>query len=149
MKTEKYIPEIDGLRAIAVISVVLFHAGFPLFNGGYVGVDIFFVLSGYLITRLIITEASESGNFNYSRFYYRRAKRLFPALYLVLLLTFLLAFLLFTPQHFERFGGELIYSIVSLSNFYFWNESGYFNTAADFKPLLHTWSLSVEVTCPL
>lgn len=144
MKKIKYVPEIDGLRAIAVLSVILFHADVPLFRGGYVGVDIFFVISGYLITRLIADEVKHTGSFSLSNFYIRRARRLFPALYFTFVLCFLFSFLLFTPQHFQRFGGELLYAAMSISNLYFWHESGYFNTAAEFKPLLHTWSLSVE-----
>jgi len=145
MTRNEYLPGVDGLRGIAVLSVLFFHTGFDQwFSGGYVGVDIFFVISGFLITRLIAEEIQESHNFNFSNFYYRRCKRIFPALFFVFLLSFIFAFLLFTPQHFERFGGELSYALLSLSNFFFWNESGYFNTDSSFKPLLHTWSLSVE-----
>lgn len=140
----KYVPGIDGLRAVAVLSVLLFHAGFTSFAGGYVGVDVFFVISGYLITRLISDEVTQKGSFDFRNFYYRRVRRLFPALFTTLSICLILSFLLFTPQHFQRFGGELTYSLFSLSNFFFWSESGYFNTASDFKPLLHTWSLSVE-----
>lgn len=104
----------------------------------------FFVISGYLITRIIFDEIIATRNFNFVNFYSRRVRRLFPALFFVLVVSFILAFLMFTPSHFQRFGGELLYSAVSMSNFYFWNESGYFNTASEFKPLLHTWSLSVE-----
>ena len=144
MKKIKYVPEIDGLRAIAVLSVILFHADVLLFRGGYVGVDIFFVISGYLITRLIADEIKHTGSFSFTNFYIRRARRLFPSLYFTLVVCFVFSFLLFTPQHFQRFGGELLYAAMSISNLYFWHESGYFNTAAEFKPLLHTWSLSVE-----
>ncbi|WP_217476624.1 acyltransferase family protein [Stutzerimonas stutzeri] len=140
----KYVPGIDGLRAVAVLSVLLFHAGFTSFSGGYVGVDVFFVISGYLITRLISDEVTQKGSFDFPNFYYRRVRRLFPALFTTLAICLILSFLLFTPQHFQRFGGELTYSIFSLSNFFFWSESGYFDTSSDFKPLLHTWSLSVE-----
>lgn len=140
----KYVPGIDGLRAVAVLSVLLFHAGFTSFAGGYVGVDVFFVISGYLITRLISDEVLQKGSFDFPNFYYRRVRRLFPALFTTLAICLILSFLLFTPQHFQRFGGELTYSIFSLSNFFFWSESGYFDTSSDFKPLLHTWSLSVE-----
>lgn len=140
-----YIAGLDGLRSIAVLSVLFFHAGFDQwFSGGYVGVDIFFVISGFLITRLIMKEVESNGTFSFSNFYYRRCKRLFPALLFTLVASFIFAFLLFTPQHFERFGGELVYSALSISNFFFWSESGYFNNDAVFKPLLHTWSLSVE-----
>lgn len=144
MQNAKYLPEVDGLRAIAVMTVVLFHAGFPLFSGGFVGVDVFFVISGFLITGLIAREVDSTGRFDFGGFYVRRARRLFPALFVTFVACFVLAFLLFTTQHFQRFGGELMYALVSLSNMFFWSENGYFNTSADFKPLLHTWSLSVE-----
>ncbi|HSX70748.1 MAG TPA: acyltransferase family protein [Pseudomonas sp.] len=138
-----YRPDIDGIRAIAVMSVLLFHAGFASFSGGYVGVDVFFVISGFLITRLIKDEI-EVGRFGFGEFYARRARRLFPALFVTVAATFLLAVLMFSPEHMRRFAGELIYAVTSLSNFYFWGESGYFDADAHFKPLLHTWSLSVE-----
>ena len=140
----KYMAGVDGLRAIAVLSVVLFHLGVSGLSGGFVGVDVFFVISGFLITRLIVSEVNKTGTFSFSNFYSRRVRRLFPALFVTLFFTTIAAFVLFSPQHFQRFGGELVYSIFSVSNFFFWNESGYFNTASEFKPLLHTWSLSVE-----
>lgn len=140
----KYIPGVDGLRSIAVMSVLLFHAGFSSLAGGFVGVDVFFVISGFLITQLIYKEVSNTGTFDYHRFYSRRVRRLFPALFVTVLVSFICANLFFSPEHLSRFSGEVIYSLFSLSNFYFWSESGYFNTASDFKPLLHTWSLSVE-----
>lgn len=144
MSSTKYVAGIDGLRAIAVMTVLLFHVGISAFGGGYVGVDVFFVISGYLITNLINDEFKRTGNFSFKTFYSRRVRRLFPALFATILLTFALAILMFTPQHFQRFGGEVISSVLSVSNFFFWSESGYFNTASEFKPLLHTWSLSVE-----
>ena len=144
MISTKYVAGIDGLRAIAVMTVLLFHAGLSAFGGGYVGVDVFFVISGYLITNLITDEVKRTGTFSYKTFYARRVRRLFPALLATILFTFVFAVLMFTPQHFQRLGGEVISSIFSVSNFFFWNESGYFNTASEFKPLLHTWSLSVE-----
>jgi len=144
MKKSTYLPGVDGLRAIAVLSVVLFHGGMPHFAGGFVGVDVFFVISGFLITRLIADEIHATGRFDFGGFYVRRARRLFPALFVIFVCCFVAAFLLFTAQHFQRFGGELLYAMTSLSNVFFWSENGYFNTASDFKPLLHTWSLSVE-----
>ena len=144
MISTKYVAGIDGLRAIAVMTVLLFHVGLSAFGGGYVGVDVFFVISGYLITNLITDEVKRTETFSYKTFYARRVRRLFPALLATIVLTFVFAVLMFTPQHFQRFGGEAISSILSVSNFFFWNESGYFNTASEFKPLLHTWSLSVE-----
>jgi len=126
------------------VSVVFFHVGFDWFGGGFVGVDVFFVISGFLITRLIRDEVVENGSFSFSNFYTRRARRLFPALFFTLCLCFVFAVLLFSPQHLERFGGALLHTLLSISNFYFWLETGYFDTEAEFKPLLHTWSLSVE-----
>lgn len=144
MKANQYRADIDGLRALAVLSVLLFHLGIGRFSGGFLGVDIFFVISGFLITRLIRNEVLKTGRFSFSNFYTRRAKRLFPALFFTLCICLVVAYFLFSPQHLQRFGGALVYSLVSLSNFYFWRESGYFDTDADLKPLLHTWSLSVE-----
>ena len=140
----KYRPDIDGLRSIAVIAILLFHVDVRFFNGGYVGVDIFFVISGYLITRVIRDEVLETGSFSFPNFYMRRARRLFPALFFTLTLSCVFACLLFSPQYLKRFGGSLLHAIASVSNFYFWGESGYFDEAARFKPLLHTWSLGVE-----
>jgi peptidoglycan/LPS O-acetylase OafA/YrhL len=142
--SDYYRPDIDCLRAIAVLSVLFFHLKFTPFSGGFVGVDIFFVISGYLITRLIYVEISETKKFKYSDFYIRRVRRLFPALFFTLLLCFLLAFLLFSPMHFQRFSGALFHVLLGVPNVYFWQESGYFDVHAIFKPLLHTWSLGVE-----
>jgi peptidoglycan/LPS O-acetylase OafA/YrhL len=138
-----YRPDIDGLRAIAVLSVVLFHATPDTISGGFVGVDVFFVISGYLITRNIHDDIM-AGRFSYSNFYLRRIRRLFPALFFTLLITAILGFLLLSPNHLERLGESIVYSAASLSNFYFWRETGYFDTASSFKPLLHFWSLAVE-----
>lgn len=140
----QYRPDIDGLRALAVFSVLFFHLGFTTFGGGYVGVDVFFVISGFLITQLIRAEVQRTESFRFSNFYMRRARRLAPALFFTFALCFAFAVVLFSPSDFERFSGALVHAVVSLSNFYFWTESGYFDTAATVKPLLHTWSLSVE-----
>lgn len=140
----KYRPDIDGLRAVAVLTVVFFHLGFRKFSGGYIGVDVFFVVSGFLITRLIVEEFNQTGTFNFSNFYLRRAKRIFPALFVTLGACMLVAVLIFNAEQMERFSGALIHAVMSVSNFYFWFESGYFDTSALVKPLLHTWSLSVE-----
>lgn len=143
MSQVRYQPEIDGLRAIAVMSVVLYHAKFPFLSGGYIGVDVFFVISGYLITRLILKDL-EREQFSYSDFYIRRARRLFPALFTTLAATFAVAYFLFVPDHFERLSGALISSLIWSSNIYFWLQTSYFDADAYVKPLLHTWSLSVE-----
>jgi peptidoglycan/LPS O-acetylase OafA/YrhL len=139
----KYSPEVDGLRAWAVLGVLFYHFDFKIFSGGFTGVDIFFVISGFLITRNILADIDKE-SFSFARFYGRRIKRLFPALYATLLLTLLFGYLLFTPEHLLRLGKSLLYSVLSVSNFFFWKEAGYFDTAVDFKPLLHTWSLAVE-----
>lgn len=138
-----YRPEIDGLRAVAVIPVILFHAGFELFSGGFVGVDIFFVISGYLITSIILREI-EQGNFSILRFYERRARRLLPALFFVILCTLPLAWLFLFPQELRNFGKSIVAVGLFASNFYFWRTEDYFAPTAEDLPLLHTWSLAVE-----
>jgi len=126
-----------------VLSVLFFHFGIGLFPGGYVGVDVFFVISGFLITRLI-KDAVESDTFTFGKFYIRRARRLFPALIFTILVTFLVAVSIFSPNHLERVGGATLHALLSVSNFFFWGESGYFDASSTVKPLLHFWSLSVE-----
>ncbi|MCI5212748.1 MAG: acyltransferase, partial [Candidatus Electrothrix sp. ATG2] len=118
----KYAPEVDGLRAWAVLGVLFYHFDFKTFSGGFTGVDIFFVISGFLITRNILADI-DKGSFSFARFYSRRIKRLFPALYTTLLLTLLFGYLLFTPEHLLRLGKSLLYSVLSVSNFFFWKEA--------------------------
>ncbi len=139
----KYRAEIDGLRALAVLPVILFHAGFEWFSGGFVGVDVFFVISGYLITTIIISEMAE-GKFSIVNFYERRARRILPALFFVMAACLPFAWLWLTPNALKDFGQSLVATSTFSSNILFWRESGYFNTAAELKPLLHTWSLAVE-----
>lgn len=139
-----YRPDIDGLRAFAVMSVMLFHLDFSFASGGFIGVDVFFVISGFLITRLIKKEIEASGRFNYTNFYIRRIRRIFPALFVTICITLVFSVLLFSPLHLERVGGSVIHALSSLSNIYFWAEAGYFDPAAGVKPLLHTWSLGIE-----
>ena len=139
----KYRVEIDGLRALAVLPVILFHAGFEWFTGGFVGVDVFFVISGYLITTIIISEMAE-GEFSIVYFYERRARRILPALFFVMAACLPFAWLWLTPNHLRDFGQSLVAVSTFSSNILFWLESGYFDTAAELKPLLHTWSLAVE-----
>lgn len=133
-----------------MLSVIFYHAGQSYnpgqrwFNGGYVGVDVFFVISGFLITRLILDEIYETGSFSFQRFYVRRMRRLFPALFVTLMASLGLAMALFSPEQFQRFGRSLTAAAVSASNVLFWTESGYFDVDSHMKPLLHTWSLSVE-----
>ncbi|MFK8012907.1 MAG: acyltransferase family protein, partial [Marinicellaceae bacterium] len=135
--------DIDGLRAIAVLLILMFHAGFEWASGGYVGVDVFFVISGFLITRNIKREL-DLQQFSFTKFYQRRIKRLFPALFATLIITFVCGYFIFSPVDLERLGLSIQYAVLSISNFFFWQESGYFNTGSEIKPLLHTWSLAVE-----
>ena len=139
----KYRKEIDGLRAIAIIPVILFHAGYNLVSGGFIGVDIFFVISGYLITTIILSE-HEIGSFSIIRFYKRRAKRILPALFFVMLACIPFALMLMLPSQMRSFSKSLIAATISISNILFWSESGYFAAIGNEKPLLHTWSLAVE-----
>lgn len=143
LKTMDYRREIDGLRALAVLPVILFHAGFETFSGGFVGVDVFFVISGYLITTIILAEL-EQGNFSIVNFYERRARRILPALFSVMLVCIPFAWFWLLPSNMKDFSQSLVAVSVFASNIFFWRESGYFDTAAELKPLLHTWSLSVE-----
>lgn len=143
-KAPLYIEEVDGLRAIAIIAVLLFHAEISGFGGGFVGVDVFFVVSGFLITRLIAREIDLTGRFDFVQFYVRRMKRLMPALFATIAATVVLAELLLPNYFAEKSAASAFHAIISLSNFYFWRQSGYFDDDSDTKPLLHTWSLSVE-----
>jgi len=138
-----YRREIDGLRALAVMPVILFHAGFDTFSGGYVGVDVFFVISGYLITSLILAE-KQAGSFSLINFYERRARRILPALFLVMFACIPFAWLWLIPGDMADFSKSLTYVSVFASNILFYKQSGYFDTASELKPLLHTWSLAVE-----
>lgn len=139
----KYRAEIDGLRALAVAPVILFHAGFELFSGGFVGVDVFFVISGYLITTILIEEI-ENKRFSIVNFYERRAKRILPALFFVMLICIPFAWTWMLPNQMKEFSQSLVAVSLFVSNILFWRESGYFAAAAEEKPLLHTWSLAVE-----
>lgn len=138
-----YRAEIDGLRAIAVISVVFFHARITGFDGGYAGVDIFFVISGYLITSIIIAE-KRAGIFSIAGFYERRARRILPALFFVVFACVPFAWMWALPAQLKEFSESLIAVSFFVSNFFFWGKSGYFSISAELKPLLHTWSLAVE-----
>ena len=139
----QYRPEIDGLRAIAVLLVILFHAGFEMFDGGFVGVDIFFVISGYLIARIITSEMSQ-GKFSIIKFYERRIRRILPALYFVIACCIPLAWLILLPHQIKDFSQSLLASATLSSNFFFYLETDYFNELTNNAPLLHTWSLAIE-----
>ena len=139
----RYRPDVDGLRALAVVPVVFFHARVSPFSGGYIGVDVFFVISGYLITSLL-EEDIRQGRFSIIRFYERRVRRIIPALLAVLLFASVAAWRLLMPDQFDDFAKSVFATALFASNILFWKEAGYFQAAAIEKPLLHTWSLAVE-----
>jgi len=140
---KNYRPDIDGLRALAVLPVIFFHAHINLFKGGFVGVDIFFVISGYVITLMILSE-NEEGEFKLSTFFARRIARLFPAIFLVIAITTLAAAQLLDHASFERYVESARASLVSLANFHFLGTGDYFAPRTEDMPLLHFWSLAVE-----
>jgi peptidoglycan/LPS O-acetylase OafA/YrhL len=143
MSMLKYRSDIDGLRAVAVLGVVIYHA-FPwVIPGGFIGVDIFFVISGYLISGILYKGHLE-GNFSFKEFYARRVRRLFPALITMLVITLAYGWLVLLPDEFEQLGKHVAAGTLFIQNIIFWQESGYFDTAANLKPLLHLWSLAVE-----
>ena len=139
----KYRPDIDGLRAIAVLSVVIYHAFPNTLKAGFMGVDIFFVISGYLISSIIF-ENLDRGSFSFGQFYGRRIKRIFPALTLVLLSCLVFGWFGLLGDEFKQLGKHMAAGAGFVSNFFLWQESGYFNNAAETKPLLHLWSLAIE-----
>jgi len=139
----KYRADIDGLRAIAVLSVIFFHSGIPGFSGGFVGVDVFFVISGYLITSIIFKDI-QSGQFSVAQFYERRIRRIFPALFPVITFTVIISTVLFDPVSFASVGKSIVATTFFSSNILFWRDCGYFDASSITKPLLHTWSLAVE-----
>lgn len=139
----KYRPDIDGLRAIAVLSVVAFHAFPNGLKGGFIGVDIFFVISGYLISTIIFQNL-EKGTFSFTEFYVRRIKRIFPALILVLAASFAFGWFALFADEYKQLGKHIAAGAGFVSNIVLWNESGYFDSSAETKPLLHLWSLGIE-----
>lgn len=138
-----YRPDIDGLRAVAVLAVVIFHLGVPGFEGGYVGVDVFFVISGYLITSIILAQHT-AGRFSFAQFYARRVRRLFPPLIATVLATTLACAAILEPYDMIAYGRSAVATLFSVSNILFFSEAGYWDSASELKPLLHTWSLGVE-----
>ncbi len=138
-----YRPDIDGLRAVAVVAVVVFHAWPSALPGGYAGVDVFFVISGYLIAR-IVAEEMRAGRFSFARFYERRARRLFPALFTVIGAGYAAAWVLAPPHDLDQYALSALAALGFAANFHFKDASGYFEPEAEFLPLLHSWSLGVE-----
>lgn len=138
-----YRPDIDGLRAVSILSVLLFHAKFSLFSGGYIGVDVFFVISGYLIGSIVLNDA-QRGTFSLADFYVRRIRRILPALFAALAVTAVLALILLSPQELKSFSQNLAATTLFSSNILYYLKSSYFENAAEMNPLLHTWSLGVE-----
>lgn len=139
----QYRAAVDGLRGVAVLAVLAFHAFPEVVSGGYIGVDVFFVISGFLITDIIARQLMHR-DFSFADFYWRRVRRLFPALVLVLVTTLALGWFVLLPDEFEQLGKHAGAAAAFLANFALWRESGYFDTAAEFKPLLHLWSLGIE-----
>jgi peptidoglycan/LPS O-acetylase OafA/YrhL len=138
-----YRRDIDGLRAIAVLAVVLFHFGVPGITGGFVGVDVFFVISGFLITSIIWRER-QAGRFSFIDFWARRARRILPALFVMIAVTLVVGWFLLAPKDYKDLGRSAHYQVTFTSNLLFSRQHGYFDSASDIKPLLHTWSLAVE-----
>ncbi len=146
----QYRPELDGLRTIAVVAVILYHAQITIFDnqpfqGGFIGVDIFFVISGYLITSIILKELVTTGSFSFKYFYERRIRRILPVLIFVMLVSLPFAWIFLLPNSFIDFSRSILYSLGFSSNFYFWSSGQVYGAENSLlKPFLHTWSLSVE-----
>lgn len=138
-----YRPDIDGLRAVAVLLVVFHHAFPQVLKGGFIGVDVFFVISGFLISTIIF-QSLEQGAFSFLDFYKRRVKRIFPALSLVLIASFVCGWFVLLPADYKQLGKHMAAGAAFVSNFAFWSESGYFDSGSKLKPLLHLWSLGIE-----
>lgn len=143
IKRISFRPDINGLRAIAVLSVVFYHSNIEIFRGGWLGVDIFFVISGYLISNIIISELND-GKFYFKNFYLRRIRRIFPALFSTLLLTIPIAYFLLTPKSMEEYIDSLISSVFFYANFHFMNLDFYVAESTSLMPLIHMWSLAIE-----
>ncbi len=139
----EYIRQIDGLRGLSVLAVVMFHSGLQMFSGGFVGVDIFFVISGFLITSIILSDL-KFGKFSIIDFYERRARRILPALFFVILTCIPVSYFLLLPTDMKYFSQSLVAVSFFVSNIYFWRVTDYFDPASELNPLLHTWSLAVE-----
>ena len=143
LSSPNYRPDIDGLRAIAVLSVVAFHAFPNRFCGGFIGVDVFFVVSGFLIS-IIIFQNLDRGTFSFTEFYSRRIKRIFPALILILIASYVFGWFALLSDEYKQLGKHIAGGAGFISNFILWKEIGYFDNSAETKPLLHLWSLGIE-----
>lgn len=139
----KYRKELDGLRAVALIPIMFLHAGFNTFSGGFVGVDVFFVLSGYLITSIMLGDL-QRGTFSIAHFYERRARRILPALFGVLLICSALVWFWLLPAEIEQYSKSLLATLFFVSNVFFWKTTGYFDVSTELNLLIHTWSLAIE-----
>src|SRR5262249_3884236 len=135
--------DIDGLRAVAILPVLLYHARIAGFRGGFVGVDVFFVVSGYLITGLIVQDL-DAGRFTFTQFWLRRARRILPTLTVMMAATLAVSWLVLLPYDYRQAGQSAVAQSFFASNVYFWGKTGYFFDPAETMPLLHTWSLAVE-----
>jgi peptidoglycan/LPS O-acetylase OafA/YrhL len=140
---QEYRPEIDGLRALAVLAVLGYHAFPGTVTGGFVGVDVFFVISGFLITSIIL-RAVDQGSFSFLGFYARRARRIFPALIIILVLCYAAGWFELWAGEFKRLGEHIVAAAGFASNVVLWKETGYFDAGSETKPLLHLWSLGIE-----
>lgn len=141
---QAYRPDIDGLRMIAIVPVVLYHAGVPWLPGGFIGVDVFFVISGFLIAGVLLGDLT-SGRFSLIGFYERRARRILPALFMVLFASFVAGYFILSPENLLDMSQAATATVLFSSNFWFsWTTSNYFADYAEFEPLLHTWTLGVE-----
>ncbi|MDR0933870.1 MAG: acyltransferase [Burkholderiaceae bacterium] len=138
-----YRPDIDGLRAIAVLAVIAFHAFPAKVKGGFVGVDIFFVISGYLISSILFT-GLEKGTFSFIQFYARRIRRIYPTLLVVFIACLVFGGFILLPDEYQQLGKHTVGGAGFIANFVLWWESGYFDSASELKPLLHLWSLGIE-----
>ncbi len=141
--TATYRPDIDGLRALAIIAVVLFHSFPSLLPGGFVGVDVFFVISGFLISNILLL-GLQNGTFSFTAFYANRIRRLFPALMVVLAASFVVGWLLLLPDEYERLGKNIVGAAAYVENIVLRREAGYFDVRSSLKPLMHLWSLGIE-----
>lgn len=141
--SHKYRPDIDRLRAIAIISVVIFHAFPKILKAGFIGVDIFFVISGFLISSIIFNDFDKQ-KFKFSNFYIRRIKRIFPSLIVILITCLIIGYFFLLADEYQQLGLHIASGSAFISNFILWSEAGYFDNSGELKPLLHLWSLSIE-----